>query len=210
MSFLDESVKFDQEETTPDDQDDQDDQDDNNHMEKKIILMKKLRDLKLELTQTEDEETQQDIKKEIEQLTERLQKIDPIKKEETIPPSSTETEKETKEKETKDTETKKDIQDKDKSDDKEKRKTKSWQILRSATSAQGFGSKLLQTRHEKNKKAVQGFEDRYQELVLKMGTEDLSRSDSVKSEDLEDLDSSAKHHKIHKREKPHPRMCSCF
>ena len=166
-------------------------------MEKKVILLKKVRDNKLALTQTDNEDEKTRLNKEIANLTERLETIDPpATKEQPSPPSKSEKQQE-------------EIEEKDATVQK-KDFEKQWSVLRSASTAVGFTDKILQSQHTKNRKAVDGFEDRYQELVRDMGT-DVSLDDSFKSETNSDTSTKT----AMKRHKPHPHIihfiedCQC-
>ena len=157
-------------------------------MEKKVILLKKVRDNKLALTQTDNEDEKTRLNKEIANLTERLETIDPpATKEQPSPPSNSEKQQE-------------EIEEKDATVQK-KDFEKQWSVLRSASTAVGFTDKILQSQHTKNRKAVDGFEDRYQELVRDMGT-DVSLEDSFKSETNSDTSTKT----AMKRHKPHPHI----
>ena len=70
----------------------------------------------------------------------------------------------------------------------------------------GVEDKLLQTRHENNKKAVQAFEAKYQELVTKMnGDYDKNEKSSSGRSDGED-GNKGKSSMLSQRPKPFPHI----
>ena len=179
MSFLDETVNLDEAQNI-----DVNNKNDDGNMEKKVILLKKLRDKNLELTNAEDPDEKEKLQEEIKTLKTRLESIDPapsksqdVDKEEKEKVNKKEEENEEKKLEEEEMEEKKTTEETKEHDGRAsgKRTTmqahdnkKAWKLLRSTTHAVGFEDKILQSQHEKNKKAVIGFSDRYEELLKKV------------------------------------------
>ena len=71
----------------------------------------------------------------------------------------------------------------------------------------GFEDKILQSRHENNKKAVQAFEAKYQELVTKMnGDYDKNEKSSSSSSDGGEDGNKGKSSMLSQRPKPFPHV----
>jgi hypothetical protein len=87
---------------------------------------------------------------------------------------------------------------------KKKKKTE-WSVVKRASTVIGFEDKILQSRHENNKKAVQAFEAKYQELVTKMNGDYDKNEKSSSSSDGED-GNKGKSSMLSQRPKPFPHV----